>query len=72
MKVITADELTDDGEYEDILVDMREEGGKFGTYTTLVVSFLSITSTLNLYSIFLELWIFFYLQVYTKVNMFIN
>lgn len=39
MKVITADELMDDGEYEEILEDMRDEGGKFGIYTFLVVSF---------------------------------
>ncbi|KAI7996589.1 putative E3 ubiquitin-protein ligase RZFP34 [Camellia lanceoleosa] len=30
MKLITADELMDDGEYEEILEDMREEGEKFG------------------------------------------
>nr|KAJ0221074.1 hypothetical protein LSAT_V11C200072250 [Lactuca sativa] len=30
MKVINADKLMDDGEYEEILEDMREEGRKFG------------------------------------------
>lgn len=30
MKVISVDELMDDGEYEEILEDMREEGRKFG------------------------------------------
>lgn len=30
-EVVTADELKDDEEYEDILEDMRVEGGKFGT-----------------------------------------
>lgn len=29
-QVVTADELRDDEEYEDILEDMRQEGGKFG------------------------------------------
>lgn len=29
-KVITSDELMDDGDYEEILEDMRDEGGKFG------------------------------------------
>lgn len=29
-QVVTADELKDDEEYEDILEDMRQEGGKFG------------------------------------------
>ncbi|KAI7999770.1 Splicing factor U2af large subunit B [Camellia lanceoleosa] len=29
-KLITANELMDDGEYEEILEDMREEGEKFG------------------------------------------
>nr|KAJ0189736.1 hypothetical protein LSAT_V11C800408040 [Lactuca sativa] len=31
MQVINADKLMDDGEYEEILEDMREEGRKFGT-----------------------------------------
>lgn len=29
-EVVSADELKDDEEYEDILEDMRQEGGKFG------------------------------------------
>lgn len=28
--VVTADELRDDDEFEDIMDDMRQEGGKFG------------------------------------------
>ncbi|CAI9259558.1 unnamed protein product [Lactuca saligna] len=32
MKVINADKLMDDGEYEEILEDMREEGRKFGFF----------------------------------------
>lgn len=36
-EVITADELTDDGEYEDILEDMREEGRKFGDLMNVVI-----------------------------------
>lgn len=31
-KVVNAGELVDDGEYEEILEDMRDEGGKFGIY----------------------------------------
>lgn len=34
-QVVTADELRDDDEYEDILEDMRLEGGKFGTLPSL-------------------------------------
>ena len=37
MKVITADELMDDGEYEEILEDMKDEGGKFGIHTSLYI-----------------------------------
>ena len=42
MKVISADELMDDGEYEEILEDMREEGRKFGTinYSSFFFPFL--------------------------------
>ena len=29
-QVVTADDLGDDEEYEDIMEDMRQEGGKFG------------------------------------------
>lgn len=29
-QVVTEDELRDDEEYEDIMEDMRQEGGKFG------------------------------------------
>lgn len=29
-QVVSADELRDDEEYEDIVEDMRQEGGKFG------------------------------------------
>lgn len=29
-QVVSADELRDDEEYEDILEDMKQEGGKFG------------------------------------------
>ncbi|GJW48291.1 splicing factor U2af large subunit B-like protein isoform X3, partial [Tanacetum coccineum] len=35
--VVSADDLLDDGEYEDILEDMREEGGKFGDLTNVVI-----------------------------------
>ena len=31
-QVVTADELKDDEEYEDIMEDMRLEGGKYGIY----------------------------------------
>ncbi|KAL6012362.1 hypothetical protein ACLOJK_002849 [Asimina triloba] len=36
-QVVSADELKDDEEYEDILEDMREEGGRFGTLTNVVI-----------------------------------
>ncbi|KAJ4714449.1 U2 snRNP auxiliary factor large subunit [Melia azedarach] len=36
-QVVTADELKDDEEYEDILEDMRQEGGKFGTLVNVVI-----------------------------------
>lgn len=31
-QVVSADELTVDEEYEDIVEDMRSEGGKYGEY----------------------------------------
>lgn len=33
VKVVSADELRDDEEYNDIVEDMREEGAKFGIQT---------------------------------------
>ncbi|XP_058083989.1 splicing factor U2af large subunit B-like isoform X2 [Magnolia sinica] len=36
-EVVTADELRDDEEYEEILEDMREEGGKFGPLLKVVI-----------------------------------
>ncbi|XP_048232453.1 splicing factor U2af large subunit B isoform X4 [Ricinus communis] len=36
-QVVTADELKDDDEYEDILEDMRTEGGKFGALVNVVI-----------------------------------
>ncbi|XP_050207323.1 splicing factor U2af large subunit A-like isoform X3 [Mercurialis annua] len=36
-QVVTPDELKDDDEYEDILEDMRTEGGKFGTLASVVI-----------------------------------
>ncbi|KAJ0096696.1 hypothetical protein Patl1_28897 [Pistacia atlantica] len=36
-QVVTADELKDDEEYEDILEDMRTEGGKFGALVNVVI-----------------------------------
>ncbi|KAL5752720.1 hypothetical protein ACOSP7_022916 [Xanthoceras sorbifolium] len=36
-QVVTPDELKDDEEYEDILEDMRQEGGKFGTLVNVVI-----------------------------------
>lgn len=35
-QVVTEDELRNDEEYEDIVVDMREEGGKFGKNSPLL------------------------------------
>ncbi|CAH2076387.1 unnamed protein product, partial [Thlaspi arvense] len=36
-QVVTEDELRDDEEYEDIMEDMRQEGGKFGALTNVVI-----------------------------------
>ncbi|KAE9452591.1 hypothetical protein C3L33_15508, partial [Rhododendron williamsianum] len=36
-EVITSDELMDDGDYEEILEDMRDEGGKFGLLKNVVI-----------------------------------
>nr|XP_043623630.1 splicing factor U2af large subunit A-like isoform X2 [Erigeron canadensis] len=36
-EVVTTDDLMDDGEYEDILEDMREEGQKFGDLLNVVI-----------------------------------
>ncbi|KAF8012469.1 hypothetical protein BT93_I0592 [Corymbia citriodora subsp. variegata] len=36
-QVVSEDELKDDGEYEDILEDMRQEGRKFGNLVNLVI-----------------------------------
>ncbi|XP_028124039.1 splicing factor U2af large subunit A-like isoform X5 [Camellia sinensis] len=36
-QVVTADELKDDEDYEDILEDMRIECGKFGTLVNIII-----------------------------------
>ncbi|RZC50936.1 hypothetical protein C5167_019362 [Papaver somniferum] len=36
-EVVTADELRDDGEYEEILEDMKDEGGKFGSLVSIII-----------------------------------
>lgn len=36
-QVVTADDLGDDAEYEDIMEDMRQEGGKFGKQCHLLI-----------------------------------
>ncbi|KAF8093328.1 hypothetical protein N665_0384s0015 [Sinapis alba] len=36
-QVVTADDLGDDAEYEDIMEDMRQEGGKFGNLVNVVI-----------------------------------
>ncbi|RID50993.1 hypothetical protein BRARA_H01687 [Brassica rapa] len=36
-QVVTEDELKDDEEFEDIMEDMRQEGGKFGMLTSVVI-----------------------------------
>ncbi|XP_077241740.1 splicing factor U2af large subunit B-like isoform X7 [Tasmannia lanceolata] len=36
-EVVTADELRDDEEYDEILEDMREEGGKFGPLVNVII-----------------------------------
>lgn len=47
MKVITADELMDDGEYEEILEDMKDEGGKFGIHTFLNIGVYCVSELLH-------------------------
>eukprot|EP00244_Chara_vulgaris_P012085 TRINITY_DN6254_c0_g1_i2.p1 TRINITY_DN6254_c0_g1~~TRINITY_DN6254_c0_g1_i2.p1 ORF type:complete len:149 (+),score=30.32 TRINITY_DN6254_c0_g1_i2:3-449(+) len=37
VQVVSPDELKEDEEYEDIMEDMREECGKYGTLTDLVI-----------------------------------
>ncbi|KAI6704434.1 hypothetical protein NL676_007396 [Syzygium grande] len=39
-QVVTEDELKDDGEYEDILEDMRQEGRKFGNLVNVAIPHL--------------------------------
>ncbi|KAG2302590.1 hypothetical protein Bca52824_031241 [Brassica carinata] len=36
-QVVSADDLGDDEEYEDIMADMRQEGGKFGNLVNVVI-----------------------------------
>jgi len=36
-QVVTADELKDDEEYEDIMEDMRLEAGKYGIYISCLL-----------------------------------
>lgn len=42
-QVVTADELKDDEEYEDIMEDMRLEAGKYGIYIYIYMYRLLIT-----------------------------
>ncbi|KAI4331428.1 hypothetical protein MLD38_029618 [Melastoma candidum] len=36
-QIVTADELRNDDEYEEILLDMQEEGGKFGNLVNVII-----------------------------------
>lgn len=54
-QVVTEDELRNDEEYEDIVVDMRDEGGKFGKNSpSLKATFTSVLvwCTIVLVSVF--------------------
>lgn len=42
-EVVSLDELSDDQEYEEILEDMREEGGKFGPLVNVIIPRPSLT-----------------------------
>lgn len=42
IKVINIDELRDDEAYEEILEDMRDEGGKFGMCISFLFAYASI------------------------------
>ncbi|GBG62095.1 hypothetical protein CBR_g28571 [Chara braunii] len=56
VQVVTPEELKDDEEYEDIMEDMREECGKYGTLTDLVIPRPSSTGeeTAGLGKVFVE------------------
>lgn len=56
MKVITADELMDDGEYEEILEDMKDEGGKFGIYTFLYIGVCCESKLVNIFKLCIISW----------------
>ncbi|CAI0410004.1 unnamed protein product [Linum tenue] len=60
-QVVTEDELKDDQEYEDILEDMRIEGGKFGKFLQLAFVFLRNLElgVLNLVALFVLYVCFF-------------
>lgn len=53
--MITADELMDDGEYEEILEDMKDEGAKFGIHTSLYVG-VYCASELNIFKTCIRSW----------------
>lgn len=42
-EVVTADDLRDDDEYQDIMIDMKEEGEKFGTF--MLICFFGLISS---------------------------
>lgn len=44
-EVVSADELREDEEYEDILEDMKTEGAKYGNTTIFLLSNVSINNT---------------------------
>ena len=49
-QVVTADELKDDEEYEDIMEDMRTEGGKFGNTFVLNTVFSTFFFSVKLFA----------------------
>ncbi|OVA13223.1 RNA recognition motif domain [Macleaya cordata] len=55
-EVVTADELRDDDEYEEILEDMKDEGGKFGSLVNVVIPrpIANVEQTSGVGKVFLE------------------
>lgn len=45
-QVVSADELRDDEEYEDIMEDMRTEGEKYGKFCFVLILFSTATAIL--------------------------
>lgn len=67
MKAITADQLGDDVEYEEILEDMKDECNKFGNYSTRFL-FSAILVILLLITLCVCAWFFPFLTKHICQN----